>query len=298
MLSYQALSYFVQIAHAPSLSVAAENLHITRQALSAAIKSLEKELGYSLLERSSTGICLTAEGEKVLALAQKSLAYLEEIRKIEPEKERIVPSFSVYSAYSLGNTFLPQLMQAYYRKYPNGDFRVQMQGTRSIEEVLEADPMAFVIGIYPANTEFPFPLRVEILDLSDSYLVMDKDAIVVPQELNQITLADLAQIPLVLYQTPENQLFQNRILQEIRCYHEPNICHIVPGIEMLHTYLKRKSGGALYIGFKYGDDPKKYGWRLLRISDAPKFMIALVYHHEMPQENVQLFLNLLEQMRE
>ena len=69
MLNYQALYYFLEVSNAQSFTLAAENLHMTRSALSTAIKNLEKDLGFPLFHRSHDGVTLTQQGEIVLHLA-------------------------------------------------------------------------------------------------------------------------------------------------------------------------------------------------------------------------------------
>lgn len=59
------LNYLIEITRLRSISGAAEALHISQPALSAAVKSLETELGKTLFKRTNRGIFLTAEGEKI-----------------------------------------------------------------------------------------------------------------------------------------------------------------------------------------------------------------------------------------
>ena len=75
------LRYLIEISKNPSLSIASQKLHITPQALSTAIKKLEDELGFELLNRSFKGITLTTNGEW---LVQEASVFLN---KIEERKE-------------------------------------------------------------------------------------------------------------------------------------------------------------------------------------------------------------------
>ncbi|MBQ3120286.1 MAG: LysR family transcriptional regulator, partial [Peptococcaceae bacterium] len=79
MLQSAPLWYLIQVGNYQSLSIAAEQLHISQPSLSVAIKKLEKELGLQLLERTYRGVRLTADGEKVVELASKAFAYFDEI---------------------------------------------------------------------------------------------------------------------------------------------------------------------------------------------------------------------------
>lgn len=62
--------YLNEINRRSSLHQASENLHISTQALSLSIKSLEEELGFQILERSRTGVTLTKK-EKLFFISVK-----------------------------------------------------------------------------------------------------------------------------------------------------------------------------------------------------------------------------------
>jgi LysR family nitrogen assimilation transcriptional regulator len=57
------LRYFVGVADCGSLMKASERLHVAQPSLSVHINNLEVELGVKLMERSSRGVVLTADGQ-------------------------------------------------------------------------------------------------------------------------------------------------------------------------------------------------------------------------------------------
>lgn len=65
------LSYFIEICEAKNISKAADALFLTRQTLSQAVRSMERELGATLIERKHTGIELTEEGECLFSHARE-----------------------------------------------------------------------------------------------------------------------------------------------------------------------------------------------------------------------------------
>ena len=73
-LDLRRLRMFVMVAEAPSLRVAAEQMFMTQQAASAAIKELEKQLDVDLFSRSRRSLVLTPAGESLYAGAMALLA--------------------------------------------------------------------------------------------------------------------------------------------------------------------------------------------------------------------------------
>jgi DNA-binding transcriptional LysR family regulator len=75
------LEYLVTLAREQHFAKAAEACHVSQPALSSAIRGLEKELGVMIVQRGQRYMGLTAEGERVLAWAQQTLASLSHMRE-------------------------------------------------------------------------------------------------------------------------------------------------------------------------------------------------------------------------
>jgi DNA-binding transcriptional LysR family regulator len=81
-LDLRLVKYFVAVAQAGNVTRAAERLHISQPALSAAVKQLEQQLGVALLERVGRRLELTPAGELLLA---RGLALLEHAGAVADE---------------------------------------------------------------------------------------------------------------------------------------------------------------------------------------------------------------------
>lgn len=73
--------YLKAISQTGSLRAASEQVFVTEQAMSSAIRKLEKECGVSLLRRSNKGVSLTEHGQYVLEKADVILQSIEDIQK-------------------------------------------------------------------------------------------------------------------------------------------------------------------------------------------------------------------------
>lgn len=68
------LKTFVAVAREGSITRAAEVVHLSQPAVSAHVKEIEDALGLTLFERTSRGMSLTADGRRLLARAEQTLA--------------------------------------------------------------------------------------------------------------------------------------------------------------------------------------------------------------------------------
>lgn len=74
------LRSFVAIAHAGSVTRAAQQVHRTQSAVSTHLQQLESSVGAKLIHRSTRSLTLTAEGERFLPHARKLLDWQDEAR--------------------------------------------------------------------------------------------------------------------------------------------------------------------------------------------------------------------------
>lgn len=58
------LEYFASVAKHLSFTLASEECHVAQPAISQQIQSLEKELGFALLDRTTHGVSLTDAGHR------------------------------------------------------------------------------------------------------------------------------------------------------------------------------------------------------------------------------------------
>lgn len=72
-MTLQQLKYIVAIVDSGSINSAAATLFISQPSLSSAVRSLEKELGFSIFLRSNRGAVLSTEGEEFLGYARQVL---------------------------------------------------------------------------------------------------------------------------------------------------------------------------------------------------------------------------------
>ena len=95
------LKYVVEVAAAGTISGAAKKLYIAQPSLTAAIKELEHEIGFSLFTRTNKGVVISPDGEEFLGYARQ---VIEQANLIEeryfgavPQKRQFCVSTQHYS---------------------------------------------------------------------------------------------------------------------------------------------------------------------------------------------------------
>src|SRR2546427_4263735 len=123
------LRYFVAVAEAGSLTVAAEqNLHTSHPSLSRQIRDLEDEVGAQLLARKARGIELTPAGRAFLDHARSVLSQVEAAaeaarRAAHPAK----PCFTMGFLTGHELTWMPEALRILHDELPNIDVMISSQ---------------------------------------------------------------------------------------------------------------------------------------------------------------------------
>src|SRR5271156_3084295 len=122
------LRYFVAVAEAGSLTVAARRLHTSQPSLSRQIRDLEEEVGAPLLTRRARGIEITPAGRAFLEHARSVLSQVEAAteaarRVAHPAK----PCFTMGFLTGHELTWMPEAMRILRDELPSVDVMISSQ---------------------------------------------------------------------------------------------------------------------------------------------------------------------------
>lgn len=119
---------FVQAADRGSLSKAAKALNYTPSGVSQLITALERDLGFSVLERSPHGVHPTSEGSRILPAARAVVQEEERLLQMSSEiKGLAIGEVTIGSYPSVAAHWLPGVIKAFRERYPNIEVRI-MEG--------------------------------------------------------------------------------------------------------------------------------------------------------------------------
>ncbi|MBE6898878.1 MAG: LysR family transcriptional regulator [Ruminococcaceae bacterium] len=133
--SIQKYLAFVKTVEYGSFTKAAEVLSYSQSGISRMIKDLETEWNIPLLERSRSGVRLTSDGLKLLPHAKR---VCEEYQKLQMEVDDLhgVQSgiIRIGTFSSVATHWLPNIIKAFQKDYPNIDYELLLGDYTEIEE--------------------------------------------------------------------------------------------------------------------------------------------------------------------
>jgi len=211
MMVIRHLQYLIALARERHFARAAAVCNVTQPTLSAGIKQLEESLGVLIAERGQRFVGLTAEGERVLAWAQRVLADYGGLRQeLSEMREGLVGRLRL-GAIPVTLPIVPLLTAPFFERHPRTDLEVISLTSIAIQRGL--DEFELDGGITYLDNE---PLaRVRHLPLyRERYvLLIRQDNPLAGRDT--VTWAEAANLPLCLL-TPD---MQNRRIIDMH-FHE------------------------------------------------------------------------------
>ncbi|QBI54459.1 LysR family transcriptional regulator [Streptomonospora litoralis] len=119
MLDADRIRVLVEVAHAGSITAAAERMSFTAPALSQQLAKLERELGCPLVERSRTGVRLTRAGRVLLAYGERVVGELRDAESAVRAAAGEAPARLSLGAFaSAGKLLVPGALAAFGQAHP------------------------------------------------------------------------------------------------------------------------------------------------------------------------------------
>src|SRR5215831_20933535 len=132
------LRYFIAVAEAGSLTVAAEKrLHTAQPSLSRQIRGLEQEVGVQLMTRSVHGVELTAAGRAFLDHARLAVTQAEAAKEAARRAAQpIKPSLALGFLSGTEMEWLPKAMRVLQDELPNIEVKLSSDYSPKLAEAL------------------------------------------------------------------------------------------------------------------------------------------------------------------
>ncbi|GAC69274.1 putative LysR family transcriptional regulator [Gordonia soli NBRC 108243] len=198
---------FVTAVDAPTLSAAAEELFITQQALSAAIRELERQLDVSLFSRTRRSLTLTPAGHALYRGAVPLLAGGRQLARMVRRADAGRPDpFVIGHTPDVATSEIFQIIESVVL----ADASVPITARPVFAESIREDLLAGTIDIALARgVQPPSDLASTIATYHALRLAVDADHPLAQQD--SVTIEDLAPHPIVVW-GPEHESYYTDVL--------------------------------------------------------------------------------------
>ena len=137
-MNLQKYRSFVKTVECGSFTRAAEVLNYSQSGISRMLSDLERDWGLVLLERSKGGVRLTSDGMKLLPRAKALVAEYEKLQMEVDELNGLQAGLIRIGTFSsVATHWLPNIIRAFQRDFPNIDYELLLGDYREIEAWLE-----------------------------------------------------------------------------------------------------------------------------------------------------------------
>lgn len=147
------LRTFIKVVDKKSLSLAAQEIHITQPAVSKHISSLEEHYGVGLIERRGRGVTMTPAGEVLYKYAHEILDLLNKTEQEIKDLSTTVQGELVIWASSIpGHYILPYIIGGFKKQYPDVHILLQISDTNDvISHLLDETAQLGAVGKKPTK---------------------------------------------------------------------------------------------------------------------------------------------------
>ncbi len=140
-MNIQQLRYLREVARSGfSISNAAKSLHTSQPGISNQVHLLEQELNFRIFERNGKRLTgLTPPGKTVLALAERVLRDVENIRQVGAEfSDETGGSLSIAATHTQARYALPKAIKKFTAQYPRVNLHLHQGNPTQIAEMVES----------------------------------------------------------------------------------------------------------------------------------------------------------------
>lgn len=143
------IEYFLTVARTLNFTKASEELYVTQPAISRQIYALEKELGFTLFDRSTRTTKLTAAGSLFSEFFTKYRKEMNTVKHLarEANTEKLGGvTVGCLESWNL-SAFFPRMMDIFRKEYPNIQLKLESRGIKGLQLALKNEQIDVAITL-------------------------------------------------------------------------------------------------------------------------------------------------------
>ncbi len=129
---------FIEVVDCGSITLAANRLLRTQQAISLQLQQLEGDLEFNLFDRQGPNIILTTDGEKLYQLFKPQLMAMENaVLRLKSGKQQAGGMIRIGAWMEQAVSYLPEMIRIFKQTFPLVEFNLQIAEDNEIEHMLK-----------------------------------------------------------------------------------------------------------------------------------------------------------------
>ncbi|MGE0801635.1 MAG: LysR family transcriptional regulator, partial [Lautropia sp.] len=232
--------YFVALAQERSFTRAAAKVHVSQSTLSHQIRQLENDLGHQLVDRTESGVFVTAAGTLFLENANKTLeAFDRALTSVRSLPRKLSGQIEVGVTPSINFDLAPQAVAAFIACHPGVRIKIKEHRGEDILEFVRTGELDLGVAYFlGANEELQFE------PLFDDELVVLVNRTHPFSKLKRIRMADLHGQEFVMQpKTCTTRAILDLAFAQAGC--EPNIAVEMDSLEGIKGLVRKSQIAAL-----------------------------------------------------
>ena len=139
--------YIYEVYKERSFSIAAKNLYITQPALSASVKKVEKQLGITIFDRSTSPIILTEEGKVYIESIEKIMHVEDEMKnRLFDMNELKTGTIRISGENFVSSFIIPKIINEFSKRYPGIKVELTESNSPDLRQLLINDSIDLLIA--------------------------------------------------------------------------------------------------------------------------------------------------------
>ena len=290
--SLRQVATFRTVARLGSVSLAAEELHLSQSAVSIQISSLEASAGAPLVLRTGRGVRLTEAGELLLNYADKLLAlWLETSDEMATFLGAFSGTLSV-GAVTTAEYWLPRFLVAFVNQNSRVKIKLQVANRQAIVHSLAAQEIDIAVMGHPPDE---LSVRASLIGANPKAFVAAPSHPLASAK--GLTLPQLAEQRLLVrergsgtraaverhFKQAGARLRVGSELSSNEAIKQMCAAGFGPAYLSLHTCILELGAGMLKI-LPLPNNPIEHGWHVVRVATRPMPQVAVAFEQFMRHE--------------
>ena len=284
------LTYAVAVARSGSITKAAHNVGISQPAISAALKDLEEEFGFSIfMRRPARRITLTPAGQRFIRYTIRLLEHVDDFEaEVHDLGQELVGVIEIGCFLPTAPFIMPIILRAMEEKYPGIDVHFHEMNLGELNEGIKSGSIeaALMYDMHPDRAIIFEPL----IEAKPYVLLSGEDPLA---KNKSIKLKQLAEKEMIVFDLPITQDYFHSVVSMNAS--KPKIGYRTKSYEMLRSLVASKMGYTILIMNPQTD--RSYDGRKLvslPIADpVPAVRYGLATHKDnVPRRIAQVFIEL------